>query len=174
MGGKQSAIGRRSKNKGSTFENVISKTVCQYFEAEREECYRTPLSGGHPFGDTGDLVIGTKLFKQFPFVVECKAYQDWKPGVMFSPNVREMGWLNQVSRASAQSPRQGLPLLVIKGNFAGIFACLREGDGLKLFPKLSMLGNRLYFRREMPKGGFQRWMMIPWEDFLTVASGRYR
>ena len=79
MGGKQSAIGRRSKNKGSTFENAISKTVCQYFEVEREECYRTPLSGGHPFGDTGDLVIGTKLFKQFPFVVECKAYQDWKP-----------------------------------------------------------------------------------------------
>ena len=138
--------------KGSGFERMVARTVIEAFKEfgiRKEDCYRTPLSGGHRAArkkDPGDLVISKKLLKYFPFSVECKFYKKlylpalWMPQKQWKKNWNFGPWLKQTCKACGSNR---MPLLIFKGNGTPTFAAL---------PRLAplMLGGRpvLTFRYE--------------------------
>jgi hypothetical protein len=120
--------------KGSGFEREIAHEVIAAFKEfgiKKEDCYRTPLSGGHIFAkgkDPGDLVISPKLRKLFPFTVECKFYKKlhmhawWIPVMKQKKAWKFRGWLEQVCKSA--TPKLP-PMLVFKGNNLPTFCAIQ-------------------------------------------------
>lgn len=152
------------KTKGADFELLIAKTILQAVGEPftKKDCYRTPLSGGHPYTGDSDLQISPRLLRRFPFVVECKHRKDWFPAVMFSPRKEEQNWLLQVSTATAKvAPR--IPLLVMRGNHTKIYGAAPR-SGLQPWLKRGHLASiaRLVFWYEGTP-----WWLVEWDTVLA-------
>lgn len=162
-------MGRMSRNKGAAFERKVAGDVVRTlkrFGATRKSIYRTPLSGGHPFGDSGDLVVAPELRRFFPFVVECKHWREWKPEVMFSRGrlrAQEHEWVMQVVEAAGKTADRN-PLLVMRGQNTPIYAAIPEVlDGFH--GRLSIESRVCFFdRRGKP------WVMLAWAAFLRQLT----
>jgi len=115
-------MGKLSRNKGNTFERKVAKMILAVVPGRftTKDCYRTPLSGGHPIADSGDLVISERLQKKFPYVTECKHYRNWSAAELLPPSLRVQQWVEQARKAAEQtsSLRHIRPwLLIMRGNF---------------------------------------------------------
>jgi len=84
MSGKKrtpSQVGKGSKQKGSNFENEISKRIRKYFipGVDKKTAYnlvhRTGMSGGRT--ERGDLIVQPPLLSYFPWFVEARNRQSW-------------------------------------------------------------------------------------------------
>lgn len=159
-------MGKSSKNKGHSFERDVAALVIEMLsplDAKKGEVYRTPLSGGHPFADQGDLCIAPRLEPFFPFVVECKAHKTWSPGDMMSMPLREAeaAWIEQVKTAAQNSKQEGLvPLLIMRALFNGIYVAGPHVELCRMVPALNRKRPNLRFRhcREL-------WTLWPWKVF---------
>jgi hypothetical protein len=162
---------KSKREKGNGFERLVARMVLDAcnkggFLLDRKECFRTPLSGGHPFADRGDLQIGPQLRKVFPFVVECKHQKIWNPGAMFRARENEANWLRQVKRATKETKIEGLvPLLVCQGNLTGTYCAAPWDDLRRALPATAGAMPRMLFRFEK-----RIWGLIFWEDFLTALT----
>lgn len=155
--------------KGHGFENAVAKMVAAAFTPfgiKREDCYRTPLSGGHPFAgkkDPGDLQMSPQLVELFPYCVECKFYKKiFLHGLLFPPKTwlkawNFSKWLKQVCKAAKHTKR--IPLLVIKGNNTPEFAILP-----RVMPLSPMFKRKIKFRWEQ-----EDWIAVPFSDFLDKS-----
>lgn len=156
-------MGRRSKTKGSSFERLVAKRICAAFDVSARECYRTPMSGGHKFAGKADLIIGPKLRKRFPFVVECKHTKIWQPGDMLFPTKHELSWVAQVLTASSRSKGRW-PLLVMRGNHTKVFAAFPWAVGCGM----------IFSKTHGPFLSFyafgRRWMMVEFGHWLEAAK----
>lgn len=120
--------GRASRNKGNAFERLVAKRILSAVgdPYTSKDCYRTPLSGGHPMGDSGDLVISERLAKVFPFTVECKHYRDLRLEEFLRPkkavSLRTRVWLQQAERCGVKQKR--IPLLVFRTNHRYIYVAV--------------------------------------------------
>jgi len=124
--------GKGKRNKGNSFERRVSKMIVAAFKElgiTAEDCYRTPLSGGHRYSkkeDPGDLVISPKLQKLFPFTVECK--NDRRANISHFFNLKsttpEVRWWKQACQQNKSEATS--PLLVFKAHHE-IFCCVLEG-----------------------------------------------
>lgn len=155
--------GSSVRAKGQSFERQVASDLLKALaalEPTKKEIYRTPLSGGHPFADKGDLCISERLRPYLPFAVECKHQKIWKPGV-FLGTIRknEEAWLRQVEKATEG---EKIPLLVMSGNSTGVYAALPRRHFNRLFPDVLNWG--------VPHAIFQfegrDWKLLPWETFL--------
>lgn len=117
-----------SKAKGSAFERLVSRLILKAAgdKFSKEDCYRTPMSGGHPFAGESDLVVSAKLQEIFPFCVECKHGYGWDAYRMFHPNALFMSFVEQASRSAAKDRFGRIPLLVIRGSRTKIYAASNE------------------------------------------------
>ena len=163
-------MGKISRNKGNSFERLVSKMVVSAFPgATAKDCYRTPLSGGHPIADAGDLVISDRLRKVFPYVVECKHVKDWRMEHAFLVNNGMQKWLRQTVAAVARSESKGgkglQPLLVMHGNLTGTY-CTAPSD-LQV-RKWLMTNKRSSLRFYFDD---QAWELLAFADFLTFIGG---
>jgi len=114
-----------SRVKGSAFERHVAAMICKAFGVPKSECYRTPLSGGHPYGDTGDLVLGPQLLARWPALVECKHRRGWRVEHLLVPSREMEQWLGRLhSRAIALGR---IPVLVVRGNRTAIYAVVPDG-----------------------------------------------
>lgn len=148
--------------KGKEFERFVARAVLADAPGfGKKDCYRTPLSGGHPFGETGDLVISPGLRKFFPFVVECKHRKDWGPGVMFQPRKEERSWILQVLRATRKN--DFAPLLVMRGNATEVYAAAPLRTVEKYLPH-GRTAPLLYFQVALPE---REWLMMPLKRFTA-------
>lgn len=152
--------------KGNSFENAVANMVVKHFRKfgiTKEDCYRTPGSGGHRYAkkqDPGDLVISDSLEEMFPFVVECKSYKEINLYAFLYPTKRWLttwhykAWLKQCcAAADAFSKRH--PLLVFKGNGTPYFAALPA----EAMPD-SMV-RKIHFRYEN-----ESWVVVLFKDLL--------
>lgn len=123
-------MGRMSRDKGASFERHVAKLVRATFLVSPKECYRTPLSGGHPYGDCGDLVIGNNLLPAFPFTVEAKHHRDFRLDWFFTGHKKLDAWMQQVIQANwtqvskrtrSKKAATLLPLLVMRGHATPIY-----------------------------------------------------
>lgn len=124
------------KAKGSAFERTLAKMILKSAKRaghrfSKEDCYRTPMSGGHVYAskeNPSDLVISRKLLKLFPFTVEAKFHR--KIGVQhFARPVHkhEKSWpekraIDQVLRANEKKKHKRFPIVLMKENRGEIFA----------------------------------------------------
>lgn len=123
--------------KGNGFERVVSKLILKYAGSEftAEDCFRTPLSGGHRFArkkDPGDLQLSPALLKAFPAIVECKRYRDVNLEHFLvhkkKSSWQELQWLNQVID-QAMGGHDLMPVLVMQANRGAILCVTPAGDG---------------------------------------------
>lgn len=113
------------RRKGNANENHLAKEIVAAFEEfgiTREDCYRTPSSGGHRFAkkeDPGDLVTSKKLRKLFPFSVEAKHYKDvdlfpfFDSAKNWKKSWKVLAWLKQTVAATKGKLH---PMLVFRMN----------------------------------------------------------
>lgn len=117
--------GKRSKNKGSSFERTVAK---KFKEAYGEELVRTPQSGGFAKKSTkadefrGDITILDED-KELRLHIECKNAKTWS-----LPK-----WFEQ---AESDCPEGKSPVVVFhKHNTSKNYIALSLDDFLKLVPK---------------------------------------
>lgn len=142
----------------------------------KKDCYRTPMSGGHPHAGESDLVISPKLQVFFPYCVEIKHRKTWRPDRAWKPKADEAEFLNQVITASRRDEFGRKPLVVVRGNATEIFAiakyksllCWVEGldFSLLLQTKVSLFPGRvlLFKHRDV------LWGMFLFTDMLEVLA----
>ena len=129
------------RNKGNGFERVVAGLIVATFERygiSKDDCYRTPGSGGHLRAsktDPGDLVISRKLRKYFNFSVECKFYKslDWHRLMSTDKHKGHFSdWWEQCVRSAEAAKGNPTPLLIFKKN-AGQIYCMYP-SALGTFP----------------------------------------
>lgn len=166
-----------SRRKGASFENLLAKDIRRTFKVDNQDCYRTPLSGGHHgFGLEwpGDIYISERLFPLFPFVVEAKHRRNWHAVSFQRPTKEQAAWLRHLLRQDLpRSPRDGaMPLMVCRGQNTPIYAALRLPD----FKALGMRLPQAYIGWAFQHG---RWLQVRWPEFLeglaaaNAEAGRY-
>ncbi len=123
----------RSGAKGHAFENKVAKQIVAElgddFEVTRQDCYRTPLSGGHRFArgkDPGDIVISPRFRILFPFLVECKHDKRFDVHHLFHPAERRKStWMEDhfINQAVQQvdPSSYNVPLVIVRGNLGDTF-----------------------------------------------------
>lgn len=162
----------KGRIKGKTFErkvaNLLHKTIAP-FGFTKQDCHRTPNSGGHLLEDRGDIVFSPALRKHVGLTFECKHTKNWSPGAMFTRRKQERDWMNQVLRASKLNGQE--PVLIMSGNNTGIYAAtyrdtlgglLPEAFRQCVYPVLAFPG----------MGG--TWAMVPFNQFLRAIEERLR
>lgn len=155
-------MGKHSRNKGNAFERKVAADICKAAGVLREECYRRPLSGGHPIAGPSDLVLSNALLKRFPFSVEAKHHKGWTLDETFKMSARVRSWLKQTEDAAVKSRLR--PLLVMRGNFT-VTACAFLDDA----PEESRQSAFLC----LPRDGKPAWVVCEWSSFLEHwFSGR--
>lgn len=133
-------MSRKSRDKGSAFERLVAAMVLEAIPGfTKKDCYRTPLSGGHPVADSGDLVVSERLQKKFPFVVECKHVKDWNLQWLWPPNSAVRSWITQAQAAAKRMGTRRPWLLVMRGNNTPVY-CLYEMQSKFNLPAPSELG----------------------------------
>ena len=126
------------RQKGSAFERQVANMIVTTFLDKgitQKDCYRSPLSGGHVFASKespSDLVISPKLFRYFPYPVECKCYKAIKFEALLDPACKGSmfpQWWRQIRKAvkNSKEPRPK-PCLVFKQNRGDIFVMSRMSD----------------------------------------------
>lgn len=159
------------KAKGSAFERKIAADVAKAAGVSKKRVYRTPLSGGHPYADTGDLVIHPKVLAIFPFCVECKHRKTIKVENLFNRPTKEMiGYCVQAVEAVANNARRKKskvalhPMVVMQGNRTKTLAIVPEAAAYYL-PSLRR-APRLSF--SMKKHGL--WHVVAWSEVMHALE----
>ena len=127
-------MGKTSRTKGAKFERKVAKLIIatannvlkldHHAKLGSKDCYRTPMSGGHPHAGASDLVLSKRLRKSFPFCVECKHTKGWKPVQMFKLLGNVKSWIDQVSHAVSRDRHLRYPMLIVSGNATPIFVAI--------------------------------------------------
>lgn len=168
------------RSKGSGFEREIAKAVIEAFQVYDpsigiEDCYRTPMSGGHRAArkqDPGDLVMSSRLAKLFPVHVECKKQQSLEVFHFFDdlkkPSWGAPNWIRQAEEASGRNTA-GFPMVVMSKNNHPVLCCYPRTGLKRVHPGLHQ-----HFE-DMDYVSFQKfpfyfdkkwWFLCRFEDFL--------
>jgi hypothetical protein len=133
-------MGRLGRRKGAEFERLISKQIIHAVGRGfgKKDCYRTPMSGGHPFAGASDLICSQQLMDLFPFCVECKHWKSWKPTDVFRSVKQTLDWGRQVLEAARRDKFKRAPLLVMRGNGTDIYAAAPVWAFKNWSPKMSV------------------------------------
>ena len=139
-----------SRDKGAAFERDVATRIRERFNLGAKDVYRTPLSGGHPYGDTGDLVMSDAALRAFPFLVECKHVKRWHLGLLLNTPMSELelSYREQARAALARATNRGTrwPMVVVMGDRTPIYCSapiaavrhlplpyIESGDGWRTF-----------------------------------------
>lgn len=160
----------RGREKGSAFERKLAADIIGITGAEKRECYRTPLSGGHPFACPSDLQLSERLRKVFSFSLEAKHRKNWKLDQLFVGNKEFESWLEQSSAAASSANQIGVkvsPLVVVRANFGNTYAI-----GLQTELSDFMGWDRGLKRptRMLLKFKGRSWVLVLWSDVLKRLS----
>ena len=113
-------LGRASKARGSGFETEVANKLCAWYK-DKDAFYRVPASGALEWSTSmnvdGDVTANPKI--NFPYMIECKRYENWNIENLLRNNLHFPAWV-------AQSVREGhaikrIPFLVYKRNYHPIY-----------------------------------------------------
>lgn len=159
-------MGKMSRDKGNAFERRIARDILKAFPGYGpKDCYRTPLSGGHPFADSGDLCISPRLQEKFPFVVECKHYRNWSMKQVLPPTGEMLSWVAQAKRAAAKLNRPWL--LVLRGNNTAIYT-MADAHELQdtRFAESRIARAQKCWHLVLHGPAHEEYVILLWKDFL--------
>ena len=113
-----------SKNKGSNFERVISKTFTEWWNNGGMEgkFFRTPGSGALAYREQEDVIGDLCTPHGFPYTIECKNQEGWKLEDLFSEKIEVnadkgsvSGWWRQACIEAYRANKS--PMLIMKKNY---------------------------------------------------------
>lgn len=113
-----------SKNKGSNFERVISKTFTEWWNSDGMEgkFFRTPGSGALAYREQEDVIGDLCTPHGFPYTIECKNQEGWKLEELFNPKMEAnddkgsiSGWWRQACIDAYRANKH--PMLIMKKNY---------------------------------------------------------
>lgn len=165
---KEESKGRiNGRRKGNSYENDIAKLVREAYAAHGcndKDIYRTPLSGGHyAQSDKSDLTISPEFREIFPYVIECKAWENFHPGYFLRPTKEVLSAFTQVGEAVAKGDYSGIPAVVCKANRWPTFIAIPYQYGT---PALFEHPHSCF-----PLGG-QWWLATELDAFLAVTAAQ--
>lgn len=160
------------KAKGSAFERKVASMIIKAtkdtgFHFEKEDCYRTPMSGGHIYAkqeEPSDLVLSKRLRKVIPIAVECKfrktinMYHFTVPFEQHEKSWEEKNAIDQVLRATKKSSYY--PVVILKNNREPIVLVMRLADLKFLFPRCK-IGFKFSYNEDT-------WCALEFEAFLKA------
>lgn len=167
-----------SRAKGAGFERLVARMVVEAArkvnpDLTQKDCYRTPLSGGHPYGDQADLVVSPRFAPSFPYLVECKHRRWWVLEKMFPPVKEVLEWMRSTADKCPQADeRYGwprTPAVIMRGQRTQIFIALPEAEN-----ELMRLRGVAHARIPGPGGtpwlvtGFNTWLTLLWVPDVAV------
>lgn len=94
-----SAIGKRSRRKGKSFQREIAKFISSKIGLKEDDV--ASCVGGKT---ESDVRLSCEAKKRFPFHVECKNYRRWAASAMKE-------WLKQ---STGEAPTETTPIVVFK------------------------------------------------------------
>lgn len=144
---------------GKTFERQIVNDIRRAFKAKSNECFRTPMSGGHHALPGVDIQMSSSLFKRFPYLIECKSDKTFHAALLLKGSLLIEQWAAQVLKAAAG--QVGNPLLVLNQKRVSIFAAVPYQHAKGRF----LRGNYMVFDSEK-----ERWACFLWPEFLNMAK----
>jgi hypothetical protein len=162
-------MAKRSRDKGNSFERKVAKLIIAAAGEgfSNKDCYRTPLSGGHPFAGSSDLVMRRRLRKLLPFCVECKHYKTWKLEHMLRLTAVVKGWHKQVLHACKKDRYHRSPLLVIRGRGGLVYASSPVECWTSWGSKMLTGHGNLDYQF---KG--RRWRLVDFTDALIIVADK--
>jgi len=125
----RSRAGKKAKNKGSTFERRIGKSLGDFWGSK---FFRTPMSGGsslkHDYDLAGDLSTPDETW---PFHVECKNQEAL--GKFFTIFTSEKcpvwKWWDQTTD---ECPKNQIPMLIFTKNYFPVFCMVKASFWLSI------------------------------------------
>lgn len=176
---------KRPHKKGSDFERKIAKQIREAFAPlgfHDEDCRRTPLSGGHPFGEKTDLILSDPMLEYFPFAVEMKFHASWNCHRVIENQQREWDWIEKTRSSCSVSIRQRVealrrkritfyPLLIMKGNFTKVYGALPAKTFESLFGNSPLDCPKIFFWH-LAEDYDVEWLMLPWDSLLFLIVER--
>lgn len=162
-------IGKKSKRKGNAFELLATKLILAAAGEgySKEDCYRTPASGGHRFAGANDHVISDRLREVFPFGVECKNEKTFRVQHFFDLTAQLTGWHEQVLAAVARGGKLLKPLLVLKQERGNIYVAMLLEDWTAYRSSSTKYPVTLLYRYER-----KFWVVLKFEDLLATLTIR--
>lgn len=171
------ASGKKSKNKGATFERKVAKILQEYWSQVSPGCSfrRTPGSGGwarsggnlDKFGSAGDCVCDDTTF---PWCLEMKHYASYDVEKLLNgKNATIMQWWDQ---ADGETPEGKSPLLIMKRNGSEelvMFDYGRFPSCTSTVAELIKGMNQLRFERPNRTS----LVMVTLKDFLSIDPKEY-
>ena len=167
------------KIKGNAFERKVAAHIVSAFAEygiTKEDCYRTPSSGGHKYAknsDPGDLVISEKLRKLgFRWHVEGKHHKSVRLWTLLYPQAQHKNawkfkpWILQVCTAvpTWREKDNLVPVIVFKENgVAPILAAFPDIPDVT--PAIQIPKNRISFIWDDTT-----WYVTLFADFLKVVK----
>lgn len=123
----RSKIGRRSKRIGGTFERRVAAMILAAVGERfcKKDCYRTPMSGGHPHVGESDLQISKKLRKVFPFLVEAKHRKTIRLDHFLKPTAELRSFRIQIVAEWKKLGKRGAPAVVMMGARTDVYAMVK-------------------------------------------------
>ena|SRR6267378_1092139 len=109
--------------KGKRFERAVARMIIKAGECiglKKKDCYRTPMSGGHPIAKSrhpSDLVMSRKLLKVMPASVECKHYRRIDLQWFYTKKGPVFKWIDQAKREAGGRH----PIVVFRWNLSKTF-----------------------------------------------------
>jgi hypothetical protein len=157
-------MGLMQRTKGSDFERHVAGLIVAAFKEygiTKKDCYRTPMSGGHPYADVGDLTMSATLLALLPVVVECKHTKSWNMSHLMNPPKMMMDWMDQVTKAAAPTNSTRAPLVVMRGNGTPILCAI---------PQMRLVNYRPHPQLLMQHTNGNLWVIMNFASFLQEAA----
>jgi hypothetical protein len=177
-------MGKKSKVKGSSFENSIATIIRKKFlygldaKTTYNLVHRTPLSGGHV--ERGDIILKPPVLKYFPWFIECRNRESWDWKHIWEKGDRSiiLEWFLEDADLKCHpydnnsSPTHARrPLLLFTKNFHQVYFAVWEsdlaavlGDMFKVWQKGETTRMLVYVDRPGFKG---RVIIGDFEEFLS-------
>lgn len=113
-----------SQQKGKIFELKIVKTFRKWWNLSEKECYRTPVSGGHPYAVRSDITFyPEKIWREVKLFIECKyrsRTRDWSmEDLLYAILIKDYNFSNKwlpfqwLEKIRDKAPLWCLPVVII-------------------------------------------------------------
>ncbi len=162
---------KTQRGKGGDFERFLMNRIRAVMGFTKEQCYRTPMSGGHyALRTASDLTFTADVQERWPWVVEAKHWKQFRAGNFLALTAKEDGCFKQAmdatERANAKPQVPGLmyrTALIVKANFRDSFVAFE----LDYVTEHAWYTPHVYFETQG-----RAWMAIEFEQFLAMVKDR--
>jgi len=174
--------GQSVSAKGKRFERQIVESIRKEFGLTKFQCYRTPVSGGHPYTAKSDVIFyPEELWKEIGLFIECKFRSskecDLNPlieAILLRDDKRKWKPFKWLEEAKKKCPDHLVPVVVIKGVRREPLAVFDVRDVLKQSDKRKQILDNMW--EHIVFGNYEVWLfkkfLEAWKETLNFDKNK--